>query len=172
MFKLIGLGAMLAMVFACCSLGGLTSGGGDSPGIPLPGGNLPIPGLGKTEVDLTQMGELGDVPIYPGAQSAGEKAELPALFGIFLEQFKAGLEKEGAGFGLYTTSDSVSAVTQWYQTQMPVNGWTATPGLEQAGGSGMLMFERKSDNSSLLILTFEDSDTKQTQIFLLRGQQK
>lgn len=171
MFKLASLGVVVVMLFACCQLASLIPSGDKSPGLPLPGGKLPIPGLGETEIDVTQLGELQGVPVYPNAQPLKQKVKLPGLAGALLGQFKANLASEGVEFGLYVTPDSVAQVTQWYKTQMPLNGWTATPGLGEATeAGGMLIFSSADHN--LFILAFEDSETKQTQIFLMRGKTK
>lgn len=203
MFKLIGLGAVLALVFFCCcslgtflpetlGLGGATSvqdlleqivdepsdtypstsdDEEESDDAPLFGGklpNLPIP-LGETEIEVGKMGQIGDLPVYPGAQPVSEKVSVPGALSAMMGQWQTDLEDEGVAYALYSTPDAPAKVTGWYKTEMPKQGWKTELALEGIMEGSVLSFSEASGDGGVLLYTFEDSESGRTLIFVLRG---
>ena len=203
MFKLVGLGAVLALVFSCCCSMGtflpekLGQGGPtsfqdlleqieeepsdtypstsddeeESDDAPLFGGKLPeLPNpLGETEIEVGKMGQIGDLPVYPGAQPVSEKVSVPGALSALMGQWQTDLEGEGVAYALYSTSDTPAKVAGWYKTEMPQQGWKTEIALEGIMEGSVLSFSEASGDGGVLIYTFEDSESGRTLIFALRG---
>jgi hypothetical protein len=203
MFKIIGLGAVLALVFfCCCSLGTslperLGLGGPssfqdlleqiedepsetysstsddeeDSDDAPLFGGKLPvIPNpLGESEIDVGKLGQIGDVPVYPGAQPVSEKVSVPGAVSALMGRWSTDLEDEGVAYALYSTPDAAAKVAGWYKTEMTGLGWKTEMALEGILEGSVLSFSEASGDGGVLIYTFDDSESGRTLIFVLRG---
>jgi hypothetical protein len=206
MFKLVGLGAVLALVFCCCcSMGtylpeSLGQGGptswqdlfdntqaedsdaqssaepstsgdeGDVGGIPLLGDKLPniTSPVGETEIEVGQIGEIADIPVYPKAEPVSEKVNVPGALSALLGQWQSGMQEEGVAYALYSTSDAPTKVVAWYKTEMVSQGWKTEMALDIGDGS-VASFSKSGQDGGALIYTFDDTESGRTTIFVLRG---
>ena len=210
MFKLVGLGAIMATMFACCcSMGtflpdmlganGPTSfqdllqqadssgeeqgasgpffqatpeEGADSAGLSLFGHTLPeiTNPLGETEIEIGQVGEITDIPQYPGAEAATGNVSIPGAVGLLMSRWKDDLEKEGVSYALYSTADTSRQVSEWYQSEMPGQGWKNEMAVDVQQGA-LLAFSNEQKEVSSLFYVFGDGDSGETMIFVLRSRE-
>lgn len=150
-----------------------TSGDEDgSGGVPLLGDNLPAvpnPLAGGTELEVGQMGDIGDIPVYPNAEPVSEKVDVPVALSALMGQWRSGLQNEGVAYALYSTSDAPSKVASWYKTEMPNQGWKSEMALDGIGDGSVLSFSKSASGGSALIYTFNDEESSRTLMFILRG---
>jgi hypothetical protein len=172
MVKLVSLGMLVVLLLACCPVGALLNNPGGLPISPkLPGvGDLPIPGIGNKTIDLSSAGDMPDIPPYPNAKQAGDKVTIPGPLALLTGQWQT--QMQGVAYRFYTTNDEVNKVSEWYKQQMPGQGWTEEQSPFQAGEFNLLFFKKDNDKTTGVIYLNRDAGTKETQILLIRAEEK
>ena len=211
MFKMVGLGAIVALTFmCCCSMGtflpdmlganGPTSfqdlleqadGADEEVGNSGPffqstpegdsgtqGGSLfgeQFPGiqnpLGETKVEIGKVGEITDIPPYPGAQAVTGNVSIPGVVGGLMGRWRDDMEREGVAYALYSTRDTSSEVSEWYQGEMPDAGWKTEMAVAVPQQGALLAFSNERKAVSSILYVFGDDDSGETMIFMLRSRE-
>jgi len=137
--------------------------GGQIPGIPNP--------LGETEVEIGKVGEITDIPPYPGAQAVTGNVSIPGAVGVLMGRWKDDLEKEGVAYALYSTGDTPGEVSEWYQAEMPGEGWKTEMAVAIPQQGALLAFSNEQKAVSSIFYVFGDSTSGETMIFMLRSRE-
>ena len=109
--------------------------------------------------------DLGDVPVYPGADKtgdySGEDAPLP-LFGgdVDVEDW------EQSEWAVYETGDSVDDVAAFYKDKMPDNGWEEEGWFDISFGEGAAWGNFTRDNGDSAAWVFIGNTDDVTEIVI------
>ncbi len=110
-------GLLLALMLAACAPNGTTT--GSQP----PGTTTPSSAVDTATAATGAASSLpSDIPTYPGAKLSSTGVE------------------DGAKTYLYTTTDSIAKVLNFYKQQMPANGWSEQQ--ENGGVANVLEFTK------------------------------
>ena len=122
-----------------------------------------------TEIEIGSVGDISDIPGFPGAQAVTGNVNIPGAVGAIMGQWKDDLEKEGVAYALYSTGDTPGEVSAWYQAQMPGQGWKTEMALDIPQQGSILAFSNQQRVVSSIFYVFGDSDSGETMIFMLRS---
>jgi hypothetical protein len=107
-------------------------------------------------------GGPGGTPIYTGATVNTE----------LKSQLQQGIENVGiTGFetGAYTSSSNTSTVFNWYQTQMPLDGWTEENEISTSSDVGFYLILYKHDNTGAIVFIMSSDDEPGTIFAVITG---
>ncbi len=97
---------------------------------------------------------LSSIPVYPGSQ---KEAQMQNELEDWVQSMETMSQASGGEVSVYSTSDAVSDVVQFYRENAPAGGWERTLALASAEEGGIIVWE-KGDYSAQMFTGVKDQE--------------